>query len=197
MGPTDRLSAIQNRISDIIQIPERFNPRPAAATTARASTRTVPETGTENQSPSPRNAAVDAMLRDPRRGGLSFKGELEALIQDGARKHGVHPDLIRAVIKTESGGRADAVSPVGAIGLMQLMPETARQLGVDPRDPAENIDGGVRYLKSMAYKFGSLDQALAAYNAGPGAVQKFGGVPPYRETMNYVKKIKGLLDLQG
>lgn len=129
--------------------------------------------------------------------GMGFSAELEALIEEQSAKHDVSPDLVRAVVKTESNGRHDAVSNAGAVGLMQLMPETAQGLGVDPKNPTKNLDGGIRYLKAMAQKFGSLDEALAAYNAGPGAVSKYGGIPPYPETQQYVKKIRNLLRGQG
>ncbi|MBI3396350.1 MAG: lytic transglycosylase domain-containing protein [Spirochaetia bacterium] len=127
------------------------------------------------------------------RGKTLFDGELEKLIEQASVRNGVSPEIVRAVVAQESGGQKDAVSSAGALGLMQLMPETAKGLGVNPRIPAENLDGGVRFLKSMALRFGNLDQALAAYNAGPGAVEKYGGVPPYSETVNYVKKIRQIL----
>ncbi len=119
-----------------------------------------------------------------------FAAELEAMIQQEARNQAVSPELIRAVVQAESGGRPDARSKAGAVGLMQLMPGTARELGVNPNNPRENIRGGVQYLNQMAGKFGDLDLALAAYNAGPGAVKKYGGVPPYRETIDYIGKIR-------
>jgi soluble lytic murein transglycosylase-like protein len=127
----------------------------------------------------------------------AFGAELDAMIRAEAVRQGVNPDLVRAVVRQESGGRPDAVSSAGAIGLMQLMPGTARELGVNPHDPAQNLAGGVRYLKEMAARFGNLDQALAAYNAGPGAVQRFGGVPPYRETQDYVRRIRRTLNDPG
>ena len=123
----------------------------------------------------------------------SFGEELNRLIQSKGAEHGVSPDLLRAVIKAESGGQVHARSQKGALGLMQLMPATAADLGVNPREPTQNVDGGSRYLKEMGQRFGTLDQALAAYNAGPGAVEKHGGVPPYRETKAYIRKVRALL----
>jgi soluble lytic murein transglycosylase-like protein len=98
--------------------------------------------------------------------------------------------LVRSVMAAESGFQADAVSPKGAIGLMQLMPETAQLLGADPHDPAQNVDAGVRYLRDLLDRYeGGRWRALAAYNAGPGAVEKYHSVPPYRETIEYIKRI--------
>jgi soluble lytic murein transglycosylase-like protein len=116
--------------------------------------------------------------------------ELQPLIQEAASKTGVSEDLITAVIQAESAFSPKAVSPVGAQGLMQLMPATARGLGVQNAfDPRQNILGGAEYLRQQLNRFGSVEKALAAYNAGPGAVAKYGGVPPYTETRNYVSKI--------
>jgi len=99
--------------------------------------------------------------------------------------------LVRAVIRMESGGRTAAVSPKGAMGLMQLMPGTARMLGVeDPFDPVQNLEGGIKYLSQLSDKYqGDLVKTLAAYNAGPGRVDSYGGVPPFAETRNYVKNV--------
>ncbi|MBT0956961.1 lytic transglycosylase domain-containing protein [Alphaproteobacteria bacterium KMM 3653] len=108
-----------------------------------------------------------------------------------ARKHNVPEDLFLRLVQQESAWKPNAKSHAGAIGLAQLMPGTARVLRVNAHDPEENLEGGARYLRQMYNKFGSWRLALAAYNAGPGAVQKYGGVPPYRETRNYVKKIWG------
>src|SRR5215471_1081601 len=106
-----------------------------------------------------------------------------------ARRHGIPPTLFKAMISQESGFNPNARSPVGAIGLGQLMPGTARGLGVDPYNPIQNLEGAAQYLASAKKSFGTWKLALAAYNAGFGAVHKYGGVPPYRETQNYVRKI--------
>lgn len=106
-----------------------------------------------------------------------------------ARRHGIDVRLLKAVAWTESRGRNDAVSPKGARGIMQLMPVTAASLGVDPRDPIANINGGAAYLARQLATFRNVPIALAAYNAGPGAVVRYRGVPPYAETRDYVAKI--------
>jgi hypothetical protein len=118
-------------------------------------------------------------------------GDLRALATEAARRHGVDPELILAMVAAESAFRPDAVSPKGAQGLMQLMPATARELGVaDSLDPFQNLDGGTRYLKQLLARYkGDVKKAVAAYNAGPGAVQRHNGVPPYRETLHYVERV--------
>jgi hypothetical protein len=114
----------------------------------------------------------------------------EELADQAADKYGLPRALVRSVMAAESGFQADVVSPKGAIGLMQLMPGTAQTLKADPHDPAQNADAGTRYLRDLLLKYdGRLWLALAAYNAGPGAVDKYNGIPPYRETINYVKWI--------
>lgn len=119
----------------------------------------------------------------------------EDIVQEAAAKYDMDPHLIRAVMQAESAFHPYAVSRAGAEGLMQLMPELADEMGVSNAfDPRENIMGGVRYLKRLLdYHNGDLDLALASYNAGPGNVQRYGGVPPFRETRNYVKTIKSIL----
>jgi soluble lytic murein transglycosylase-like protein len=116
------------------------------------------------------------------------------VIDHHANEHGIRADLVRAVIQVESAFNPRARSVKGAMGLMQLMPDTARELGVrDPYDPLQNIRGGVQYLRGLLDRFdGNEELALAAYNAGPGAVTKYGGtIPPYRETQDYVSRIQG------
>jgi soluble lytic murein transglycosylase-like protein len=125
-------------------------------------------------------------------------GDFAAAIEAASAKQGLDPSLVRAVVQAESGGDPSAVSPVGAEGLMQLMPETARDMGVtDPKDPAQNLAGGTRYLREMLDRFhGDLPQAIAAYNAGPHAVERHGGVPPYPETRHYVDRVLKLYQEQ-
>jgi soluble lytic murein transglycosylase-like protein len=121
----------------------------------------------------------------------SYRGEYLEVAKAAARKHGVPEDLFLRLVQQESGWNPGAVSVKGATGLAQLMPGTAEVLGVDINDPEANLDGGARYLRMMYDKFGSWKLALAAYNAGPGAVEQHDGVPPYAETENYVKAILG------
>jgi len=112
------------------------------------------------------------------------------MVRDAARRSGLPPEFVESVAQVESGFRPNAVSPKGALGVMQLMPGTARTLGADPRDTAQNIDAGARLLRELLLKYdGDVVKALAAYNAGEGAVDKYQGLPPYNETRWYVKKV--------
>lgn len=120
-----------------------------------------------------------------------YRGPYLGMAKEAARRHGVPVDLFLRLVQQESGWKANAKSHAGALGLAQLMPGTARVLRVNPHDPYENLDGGARYLAMQYREFGSWRLALAAYNAGPGAVKKYGGVPPFKETRNYVKIIWG------
>jgi soluble lytic murein transglycosylase-like protein len=128
-------------------------------------------------------------------GKINYKGDFNQIIDSASKKYNINSSIIKAVIKAESNFDPSVVSSAGAMGLMQLMPDTALSLGVvEPFDPMENIEGGVKYLKDMLNKFGgNLELALAAYNAGPGNVTKYGGIPPFQETQNYVAKIMGYI----
>jgi soluble lytic murein transglycosylase-like protein len=121
----------------------------------------------------------------------SYKGEYLEVAKAAAARHGIPEDLFLRLVQQESGWNPTAVSHKGATGLAQLMPDTAAMLGVDIDDPKANLDGGARYLRMMYDEFGSWKLALAAYNAGPGAVIQHDGIPPYAETENYVKAILG------
>lgn len=121
----------------------------------------------------------------------AYDGPLLDVARNAARRHGVPEDLFLRLVQQESGWNPAAQSPKGALGLAQLMPDTARFLRVDPLDPEENLEGGARYLKLQFREFGNWRLALAAYNAGPGAVKKHGGIPPFRETLDYVRIIAG------
>lgn len=132
---------------------------------------------------------------DPRESGpLAVRQQISSV----AATYALDPKLVEAVAWRESGFRPEARSPKGAIGVMQLMPDTARAMGVDPSDVTQNIHGGARYLRRMLAEFGGdVRLALAAYNAGPEAVRKYGGVPPYAETKAYVASILGRMAASG
>ncbi len=120
-----------------------------------------------------------------------YKGPFLAMARAAADKHGIPQDLFLRLVYQESRFNQNAISHAGAIGLAQLMPGTAKEMRVDPNVPHENLDGGARYLKIQYKEFGTWRLALAAYNAGPGAVKKYGGIPPFRETKQYVRIIAG------
>jgi soluble lytic murein transglycosylase len=144
--------------------------------------------------PAPIPAATPTLPRTapPRRGLAAFADA----IRKAAERHGVDRRLVEAVIQVESGGNPGAVSPKGAQGLMQLMPQRSAELGVqDPFNPVQNLDGGVRHLRDLLQRFaGNVTLALAAYNAGEAAVRSYQGVPPYPETRDYVRKVRALFE---
>lgn len=144
--------------------------------------------------PKQASTKVDPNYRRLAEGRVVSSAAIDQAIEEAAAKHNVDPNLVRALVKVESNFNPTAVSRKGAMGLMQLMPSTARELNVsNPFDPEQNVDAGVRHLKHLLDSFnGNVGLSLAAYNAGQGAVQRNGGVPPFRETRNYVRRITSL-----
>ena len=139
-----------------------------------------------------RRPAVQRVVAAEKRAALKLE-EVHALIASASRKHGVPTALVKSIVATESNFRCDAVSSRGSIGLMQLLPSTARQYGADARVPEQNIDAGTRYLRFLIDRYchsrSPLKNAIAAYNAGFGAVDRYHGVPPFRETQGYVNRV--------
>ncbi len=138
----------------------------------------------------PRTEVPESLASSPAYVGR-YAGPYLALARAAAQRHRVPEDLFLRLVQQESGWNPKAVSRVGALGLAQLMPDTARMMRVDPHDPVQNLDGGARYLRLQYDAFGDWRLALAAYNAGPGAVSQHKGIPPYAETVNYVRVILG------
>lgn len=159
-----------------------------AAAQVEVNTSTQGRTVITNENDAQRGRRLATRLVQPPR------ADLLPLIELHARRRGLDPGLVRAVVQAESGYNPFAVSSRGAQGLMQLMPETASELAVEtPFDPGENLRGGTEYLRHMIERFdGRVEIALAAYNAGPGAVERYGGVPPYPETRGYIERVLSL-----
>lgn len=173
------LAAVAARVAEIQQTLGDL--QPAAGTTAATAPHGFAQVLSAVQEQQPSSSSASDSRSTSR---------FDDIIQQAAARYGVDEDLVHAVVQAESGYDPDSRSGAGAIGLMQLMPATARGLHVDPRDPRQNVEGGVRYLRSQLDRFGGqVDLAVAAYNAGPGAVQRYHGVPPYRETQAYVKRV--------
>ena len=195
------IAAVQSRIAEITGAPApgSVQPVPAAAAggprfanaLADALKPSNPGLGMQAGGADAPGSGSSAMVSAP-----VPPAQIDALVEQNATTWQVDPALIKAVIANESGFNANATSKVGAQGLMQLMPETAAGLGVrDAYDPAQNVAGGARYLRGLLDRFGGDKRlAIAAYNAGPGAVAKYGDVPPYAETRNYVQNVLASFD---
>jgi len=187
MDITSDLSAVASRIEQITGAPVQLPGLPDTQTDANAASFAAmlqAQMNAQNGAPQGDDGAPNAPA-------MVAPAQIDALVNDNAQSQDVDPALIKAIIANESGFNANATSNVGAQGLMQLMPGTAAGLGVtDAYDPAQNVAGGTKYIKGLLERFnGDVRLAVAAYNAGPGAVEKYGGVPPYAETQNYVQNV--------
>ena len=198
----ENIANIKNRIADIqarFGIPQQL-PGADFGTTLQKEMQRAKES---EKTSAEKSAAAAGSLQDPHQtaaqmmlpstDGTVSSQSFANMVAEAARKYEVDPKLLSAVAEAESGGNQSAVSPAGAVGVMQLMPDTAASLGVDPYDEKQNIEGGAKYLRQMLDSFGGdVRKAVAAYNAGPQAVHDYGGVPPYRETQSYVNRVLDL-----
>ena len=185
MDISSELSAVASRIEQITGAPVELPGLPDQAPESGSFAAMLQaQMAAQGGAPQGADAAPNAPAMVP-------PAQIDALVGDNAQEQDVDPALIKAIIANESGFNANATSNVGAQGLMQLMPGTAAGLGVtDAYDPAQNVAGGTKYIKGLLERFnGDVRLAVAAYNAGPGAVEKYGGVPPYAETQNYVQNV--------
>jgi soluble lytic murein transglycosylase-like protein len=182
------VDAVVARVAELQALMSAANPAPAPAPTAFASQLATATAATSAPAATTASASLISVGTSELPPDVPFGAEITA----AARKHGIDPALLAGLVKQESGFNPSAGSPAGARGLTQLMPGTAAGLGVtDVLDPIQNLDGGAKYLRQQLDAFGGdVTRALAAYNAGPGAVQRYGGVPPYAETQNYVRIVQ-------
>ncbi len=204
MGMESRLQAVQARVQEIeARLGGMANAPAPPASTAPPVAPNSPALAAALQGGDAANQPFNVMLAQagggvklqPMGGAGPFAPNIEALVSKYAAQNGLAPELVRAVIQQESGGNPRSRSAVGAQGLMQLMPETAAGYGVqDAFDPEQNIAAGTRHLSGLMHEFGGdVPRALAAYNAGSGAVRKYNGVPPFAETQQYVQRIMKLM----
>jgi soluble lytic murein transglycosylase-like protein len=182
------VDAVVARVAELQQLMGASAPAQASTSSAFASQLATATAAT----PAPTATTASAGLMSVGASELPADVPFGAQITAAAKKHGIDPALLAGLVKQESGFNPNAGSPAGARGLTQLMPGTAAGLGVtDVLDPAQSLDGGAKYLRQQLDAFGGdVTRALAAYNAGPGAVQRYGGVPPYAETQNYVRIVQ-------
>jgi soluble lytic murein transglycosylase-like protein len=188
MDVFSEISAVQSRIAEITGAPTPGSAPPGFTAALNAALNAGPPAAGALPTLSGGTASPWTVAQAP---APVPPAQIDALVDQNAATWQVDPALLKAVIANESGFNANATSKVGAQGLMQLMPETAASLGVrDAYDPAQNVAGGARYLRGLLDRFGGDQRlAVAAYNAGPGAVAKYGDVPPYAETQNYVTNV--------
>lgn len=190
--PVGGAASFRQMLTDEIKAKTPQRPGTAAAKGAQPSNPANRRGGTGSAGDAPRTGAAPKAAAARETSAPADSAYYET-IRQAAGKYGVDPKLVSAVAEVESGFQQGAVSATGAVGVMQLMPETAESLGVNPYDAAQNINGGAQYLKQMLDTFdGDVRKAVAAYNAGPEAVKEYGGVPPYSETQQYVSSVLDL-----